>query len=820
MLLCNFATRTHKLLYLHGKNMGKKKKPTKKSTLKQSTFKSKVIKIMWIGFGAISLISILIFGLIAVGAIGYIPPIDQLENPIDKYASQLYSSDGEVLSTYSQSKENRVFVTYDELSPHLINALIATEDIRFYSHSGIDMYALARAIVKRGILQQKSGGGGSTITQQLAKLLYSPNAASAFERILQKPIEWVIAVKLENFYTKEEILNLYLNKYDFNYNAVGIKSAAKTYFNKLPSELSIEESAMLIGMCKNSSLYNPVRRPELTKQRRNVVLKQLEKSDHITKSEKETLQQKDIVLDFKRSGHRDGLAPYFRQYLAGIMMSKKPERKNYTASWLNQQFIEDSLSWETNPLYGWCYKNKKSDDSFYNIYTDGLKIYSTIDSRMQRHAEEAVEEHVGGTLQPQFTREKAGRSYAPYSRSVSDKVDGLIQMAMRQTDRYRDLKKEGKNEEEIVALFKNEEAEMKVFSWEKGEIDTIMTPWDSIKYHKNFLRAGFMAMNPVTGHVKAYVGGPNFSFFQYDMVTKGKRQIGSTIKPFLYTLAMEEGMTPCDRMLHVAQTLTTETGELWTPRNPGAKLVGESVSIKWGLQNSSNWVTAYLMKLFSPYAFARLLHSFGLESPIDPVVSLALGPCDASVEEMVKGYSAFVNRGIRIDPLYVARIEDSYGNIISTFVPQMKEVFSESASFKMLDMLRSVVDGGTGGRLRFRYNLKGQMGGKTGTTQNNSDGWFMSFSPEIVVGAWVGGEERAIHFDNMAQGQGASMALPIHGLFYQKIYADPNLKIKDNGVFEVPEEFQNPCSDSSQSAIDYDEFRTKKPTIGIDDMFD
>ena len=804
--------------------MGKKKIYTKKSIKKKSSTKRSIIKAMWIAFvGAISLV-VLVFGLIAVGAIGYLPPIDQLENPIDKYASQLYSSDGEVLSTYSQSKENRVFVKYDELSPHLINALIATEDIRFYSHSGIDVYALARAVIKRGILQQKSGGGGSTITQQLAKLLYSPSAESTFERILQKPIEWVIAVKLEKFYTKEEILNLYLNKYDFNYNAVGIKSAAKTYFNKLPSELNIEESSMLVGMCKNSSLYNPVRRPELTQQRRNVVLKQLEKSNHITKSQKDSLQQIDIELDFNRSGHREGLAPYFRQYLAGIMMSKKPERKNYSASWLQQQYKEDSISWETNPLYGWCYKNKKSDGSYYNIYSDGLKIFSTIDSRMQKHAEESVREHVGGYLQPQFTKEKTGRSYAPYSRSVSDKVDGLIQMAMRQTDRYRDLKKQGESEEDIVKFFRNEEVEMKVFSWEKGEIDTIMTPWDSIRFHKGFLRAGFMAMSPVTGHVKAYVGGPDFSFFQYDMVNTGKRQIGSTIKPFLYTLAMEEGMTPCDPMLHVPQTLVTENPEnpLWTPNNPGAKKVGEQVTIKWGLQNSSNWVTAYLMKLFSPYAFARLLHSFGLESPIDPVVSLALGPCDASVSEMVKSYTAFTNRGIRIDPLYVTRIEDSYGNIISTFVPNNKEVFSESASFKMLDMLRSVIDGGTGGRLRFRYNLKGQMGGKTGTTQNNSDGWFMSFTPEIVAGAWVGGEERSIHFDTMAWGQGASMALPIHGLFYQKIYADPELNMKDDGVFEVPEEYQNPCIDANTSGVyqDYEDYNNQNSNIGIDDMFD
>ena len=438
---------------------------------------------------------------------------------------------------------------------------------------------------------------------------------------------------------------------------------------------------------------------------------------------------------------------------------------------------------------------------------------------MQMHAEDAVREHVGETLQRQFTNEKKGRSYAPYSRAVSDKVDGLLKMAMKQTGRYRDLRKEKKSEEEIIDFFKNEKIEMKVFSWEKGEIDTIMTPMDSIRYHKGFLRAGFMAMSPVTGHVKAYVGGPNFTFFQYDMVTQGKRQIGSTIKPFLYTLAMEEGKTPCNTMLHVAQTLQTETGELWTPRNAGASRVGEHVTIKWGLQNSSNWVTAYLMSLYSPYAFARLLQSFGLKTPTDPVVSLALGPNDASVEEMVTAYSAFANRGIRVEPIYVSSIEDSHGNTISTFTPKIKEVFSESSSYKMLDMLKSVVDGGTAGRLRFRYNLKGEMGAKTGTTQNNSDGWFMSFTPEIVAGAWVGGEERSIHFDSMAQGQGARSALPIHGLFYQKIYADKDLKIKDNGVFVIPEEYSDPCKNGDETNIIEEGDEKSRPKIGIDDLF-
>jgi penicillin-binding protein 1A len=792
--------------------MGKRKKSKQNNS---SESKQNVIKWMWEIYGFLLILGILIFGLISVGAIGYIPNIEELENPIDKYASQVVSTDGQLLFTFSQNKENRIFVKYSDLSPHLIDALIATEDIRFYKHSGIDVIGLGRAIVKTLLLQQEDSGGGSTITQQLAKLLYSPKAGNKLQRMMQKPIEWVIAVKLERYYSKDEIINLYLNKYDFNYNAVGIESAARTYFNKKPAELNIQESAMLIGMLKNSSLYNPIRRPELTLQRRNVVIEQMRKAGYLSRQEADSLKQTPLNVDFNRLSHVDVPAPYFRQYLGMIMMANKPDKRDYPATWQRQQFIEDSIAWETNPLYGWCHKNKKTDGSDYNIYTDGLKIYSTIDSRMQKYAEESVKEYLGGYLQPLFDKEKAGKKYAPFSSDVSNKVEDLMANAMRQTDRYRGMKKAGYSEEEILRYFKNEEVEMKVFSWEKGEIDTVMTPWDSIRYHKSFLRSGFMAMDPYTGHVKAYVGGPDFKFFKYDMVSTGKRQIGSTIKPFLYTLAMEEGMTPCDQMLHVPQTLTDENGREWTPQNPGARAVGELVTIKWGLQNSSNWVTAYLMKMFSPYAFARLLKSFGLKSPIDPVVSLALGICDASVSEMVSGYSSFVNKGIRVEPLMVTHIEDSYGNLIATFIPQMHEIFSESTSYKMLDMLKAVIDGGTGSRLRRIYNLKGEMGGKTGTTQNHSDGWFMSFTPSIVAGCWVGGEDRSIHFDRMAYGQGASMALPIHGLFYQKIYADPSLNMSDNGVFEVPPQYKNPCSGTQNYPSEYEEVTTE----GIDDMF-
>ncbi len=799
--------------------MSKKTKSdnSKKSQNKPSN-KTKFVRALWLLFFGVIAFSVIAFSLVSSGVIGYLPPIDQLENPIDKYASQVISADDQLLFTFSESDDNRIFIDYSELSPNLINALVATEDQRYYTHSGIDVVGLGRVVFKTLLFQKESSGGGSTITQQLAKLLYSPRASSKLQRAMQKPIEWIIAVKLERQYTKDEIINLYLNKYDFNYSAIGIKSAAKTYFNKTPYELNIQESAMLIGMLKNSSLYNPVRREDMTKDRRNVVLGQMRKNKFITKQELDSLRQLPIELDFNRVDHISIPAPYYRQHLAKMMMAKKPVRKNY-ASWQSQQFYEDSLSWQTDPLYGWCNKNKKQDGSNYNIYTDGLKIYSTIDSRMQKYAEEAVKEHLGGYLQPHFTREKKGRKYAPYANRVADKVDSFMKTAMRQTDRYRILKKDGWADDKILSNFQDEAVEMKVFSW-SGPIDTVMTPWDSIRYHKSYLRTGFVAMSPLTGHVKAYVGGPDFSFFKYDMVTSGKRQIGSTIKPYLYTLAMEEGMTPCDETIHEPQTLIAETGIPWTPRNANRSRMGESVTIKWGLQNSSNWVTAYLMKLFSPYAFARLLKSFGLKTAVDPVVSLALGPNDASVYEMAGAYTAFVNRGVRIEPVLVTRIEDSYGKVVETFVPDVQEIFSESTSYKMIDMLKGVVDGGTGSRLRRIYNLKGEMGAKTGTSNDNSDAWFMSFSPEIVAACWVGGEEPSIHFDQMVYGQGAAAALPIHGLFYQKVYADTTLPYKDNGVFEIPEEYRNPCVDQKRYSSDfYQSNNSVSEGEGIDDMF-
>lgn len=773
-----------------------------------------ILKFFWIGYVIIIGFVAFIFIAIANGTIGYMPPVEQLENPIDKYASQLISTDGKVLGVYANSKDNRIFVTYNDLSPHLVKALVATEDVRFSSHSGIDAIGLLRAVVKRGLLFQKSGGGGSTITQQLAKQLFSPSAENIMERLFQKPIEWVIAVQLERYYTKEEIVNMYLNKFDFLYNAVGIQSAARVYFGVAPKNLKIEEAATLVGMCKNPSYYNPVRYNERAKSRRNTVLNQMRKAGYISEAECDSLSQLPLKLHFVRMDHKDGLAPYFREYLRLVLTAKKPSKSDY-AAWQSQKFSDDSLAWATNPLYGWCNKNKKSDGSFYNLYTDGLKIYTTIDARMQQYAEDAVREHMGGTVQPAFFREQKGRKDSPFSNDVSEEqVEQILERSMRQTDRYRNLKKQGLSDKEIRREFQKP-VDMRVFSW-GGIVDTTMSPWDSIRYHKSYLRASFMAMDPRTGHVKAYVGGIDYNVFQYDMVTGGRRQIGSTMKPYLYSLAMLEGISPCDEMLHVQQQLVDELGRPWVPRNSMTKREGEMVTIQWGLQNSSNWVTAYLMKQLSPYTLVRLLHSYGIRGAIDPVVSMCLGTPDISVAEMVSGYSVYPNKGIRMEPLFVTRIEDTNGNTLVSFNSNMNEVLTEEAACKMLYMLKSVIDGGTGSRVRYRYGIKAPMGGKTGTTQNNSDGWFMGFTPSLVGGCWVGGEDRSIHFTRMSEGQGASMALPIYGLFMQKVYADKSLGYSETENFDIPARYSNPC----QTATDEDVAGpTPDDTDGIDRIF-
>ncbi len=771
----------------------------------------KIIKALWVFLAAMVLLCVVIFASISYGWIGYMPPVEELENPNYKFATEVLSEDGKVLGTWSLSKENRIYTAYNELSPNIVNALIATEDVRFADHSGIDMKALVRAVVKRGLLFQKNAGGGSTITQQLAKQLFTDEVAkNSLQRLFQKPIEWVIAVKLERYYTKEEILSMYLNKFDFLNNAVGIKTAAYTYFGREPKDLTIEEAATLVGMCKNPSLYNPVRFNERSKGRRDVVLSQMEKADYLTEEERDSLQALPLKLAYHRVDHKEGLATYFREYLRGMMTAGKPDRSEYRA-WQKQKYYEDSLNWETNPLYGWCAKNKKKDGSNYNIYTDGLKIYTTIDSRMQKYAEEAVEEHLGGYLQPQFFKEKKGRKSAPYSKNLTaEQVAQILDRSMKQTDRYRLMKEAGASEVEIRKAF-NTKQEMTVFSW-TGDKDTIMTPMDSIKYYKHFLRAGFMSMDPINGYVKAYVGGPNYTNFQYDMAMVGRRQVGSTIKPYLYALAMENGFSPCDQVRHVEQTLIDENGTPWTPRNANNKRYGEMVTIKWGLANSDNWVTAYLMSKLNPYALTGLIHNFGVRNrEIVPSVSLSLGPCEISVGEMVSAYTAFANKGIRVAPLFVTRIEDSDGNVISTFTPQMEEVISASTAYKMLVMLRAVINEGTGGRVRRLGVPTADMGGKTGTTNFNADGWFMGFTPSLVSGVWVGGEDRDIHFDGMAYGQGASLALPVWTKYMKKVFDDKSLGYDEKERFKLPEGF-DPCAEAGSEGVVVEE-------PGLDELF-
>ena len=732
------------------------------------------------------------FWAISEGKIGYMPPIEDLQNPINRYATQVYSADGELMGTWSISRENRVLVGYSELSPWLVKALVATEDARFYEHSGIDFYALGRAIVKRGIMGQKNAGGGSTITQQLAKQLFSDVAHSTMERALQKPIEWVIAVKLERNYTKDEIISMYLNYFDFLHNAVGIKTAANTYFSKEPSELTITEAATLIGLCKNPSYFNPVRYEERALDRRNVVLGQMLKADYITPEQYDSCCQVPMNLKFHVADHNDGIATYFRGFLSRYMMAKRPNRNDYP-EWNYVKYVIDSLNWETDPLCGWCNKHTKRDGTHYNIYTDGLKVYTTIDSRMQRYAEDACYEHVVKGLQPEFNKANKLKPNAPYSRNLTpDEVKKILQRNVRQSERYRVMKNEGYSDEEINKAF-HTRIPMTIFTYH-GEVDTTMTPMDSIRYYKSFLRTGFYSMEPQTGAVKAYVGGLDFQHFAYDMATEGRRQVGSTIKPFLYSLAMENGMTPCDEVPNVQETYIV-AGKPWTPRNGSRARYGEMVTLKWGLQQSNNWISAYLMMhRLTPEGFVTLLRNYGIMNPeIHPSPALCLGPCEITVSEMVSAYTAFVNHGIRSSPMYVTRIVDNEGNVLEEFKPRMNEVISSESADKMLYMLRAVVDGGTGGRLRFRYNLTAPIGGKTGTTNSNSDGWFMGVTPNLVSGCWVGGDDRDIHFDSMTYGQGASMALPIFALYMKKVYADGNLPYTQDDQFDMPEGF-DPCS--------------------------
>lgn len=713
------------------------------------------------------------FWLISAGKLGFMPTFEELENPNNRFASEVYFADGPIMNRYFE-KENRKYIEYREIPQSVIDALIATEDVRFYDHSGIDVRGLFR--VAKGLLTANtSAGGGSTISQQLAKMLFPRESdLNVFELAIRKFREWVIAVRLEKSYTKEEILTMYLNKYDFLNLAVGISSAADIYFQVPLDSLKVEQAAMLVGMAKNSSYYNPVRRPELTLNRRNVVLSQMYKYDKITREECDSLKQLPLGLNFKRVDHKEGLATYFREYLRLFMTANKPDRKRYRDL---SQFRLDSIAWETNPLYGWCKKNVKVDGSHYDLYSDGLKIYTTLDSRMQKYAEEAVREHLSQDLQPLFDKEKVKKLRPPFSNDMTPaEIEEVLNRSIRQSERYRVLSKQGMSFKEIRKTF-DQPLKMQVFTW-NGIRDTVMTPLDSIKHYKSFFRSGFMVMQPQTGYIKAYVGGPDYRYFMYDMVSAGKRQVGSTIKPILYTLAMQEGLGPCDKVPNIPQTFILPTGEPWSARG-GTKRQGEMVTLRWGLANSENNISAWVLKQFTPEAVAQMAHKMGITSFIDPVPSVFLGTAEITVKEMVAAYSIFANKGVYNSPLPVYRIEDKYGNVLQEFRPESREVITENTAYLMCNLLEGVVTGGTGVRLRYKYKLMNPMGGKTGTTQKHADGWFMGVTPDLVGGVWVGAEDRSIHFQNLANGQGASMALPIWAKFLLKAYADPRLKMSD-----------------------------------------
>ncbi|MFO7868406.1 MAG: transglycosylase domain-containing protein [Bacteroidales bacterium] len=696
------------------------------------------------------------------------PTIEELENPKTALATEIISADSVVLGNFFN--ENRVEVRFDSINPHIIDALLSTEDIRFYTHSGIDFKALSRVAFKTVVQGKKSSGGGSTISQQLAKLLFPRERfSSSYEIAIRKFREWVIAVKLEKAYTKEEIITLYLNKYDFSHNANGIKIASEVYFNKDQQNLHIQEAAMLIGMLKNSSLFNPVRFPDTTIHRRNVVLHQMLRNDVISQYEFDSLKQLPLNINFHRRNHNYGLAPYFREWLRTSLNADKPDKNNY---WSYEMYKLDSIRWNEDPIYGWCNKNQKAPNVFYDIYKDGLKIYTTIDSRMQKHAEKAMKKHMGETIQPAFDKENRNNSQAPFSYDIpSSLYKSRIQNAIKQSDRYRALKRQSPSWKEVLDIF-NTKVPMRLFSWD-GEIDTVMSPLDSILYMKKFLRSGLLSMEPGSGHVKAYVGGINYKYFKYDHIMQQRRQVGSTFKPFLYTLAMHEGMSPCKQFANVPTSFYIND-TVWTPANADDHRAGKMVSLAWALATSNNYISAKLMQLLQPQPVIDMAHQMGVKTHIDPNPSICLGVADLSLYEMVGAYGTFPNQGIYTQPLFVTHIEDKHGQVISTFSPKQNEAISEETAYTMVNLLENAVNmrGGTSIALRFRHDIQVPLAGKTGTTNDHSDGWYIGFTPELVTGIWVGGEERSIRFRSFRYGQGARMALPMFAHYIEDVIAD------------------------------------------------
>ena len=754
----------------------------------KDTVKKKIIKWFWIIVAAP--FAILILAVTLVGLFAEIPSFEELEHPDNKLATQVIAENGEVLTTFHI--ENRTYVSYEELSPYLVAAAVATEDARFYEHSGIDMKSLARVLVKTILMQDSSQGGGSTITQQLAKTLYPRRQVnsripgwSAVVMVQTKLKEWITAVKLERDYTKNEIMDMYLNSIFFGSGAYGVKAASETFFSKEPADLTVEEAALLVGMVNKPTRYNPVLNPDYSLQRRNFVLGQMERNGYLTEAERDSLCNIPIQLQYQVLDHNAGLAPYFRDMLRRDMNAEKPERSEYQYA---EDYAQDSLRWREDPIYGWLNKNRKPDGSSYDLDRDGLRIYTTINYKMQQYAEEAVDEYLGGHLQHLFDQEVRWKRNKPFANSVDDKTaEMLMQQARRWSDRYRLQHRAGKSDAEIYAQF-SEPARMRVFAWnDKGYVDTTMTPDDSIRYYKSILRCGFVAIEPGTGHVKAYVGGPDYRYFKYDNVSQGKRQIGSTVKPFLYTLAMQEGMTPCDKVVNLPQTFVLYDGTTWTPRSTDrAEYIGQTVTLRWGLSRSSNNISAYLMKEFGPSALAAMMRQMGISTHIDEVYSLCVGPAEVNVFDMVSAYNTFPSHGTYVYPQYVTRITDSEGVEIGRYSTRKREAISEQTAYLMVDLMKAVIKEGTGTRLRSVYGLKGEIAGKTGTTNDNSDGWFIGYTPNITAGVWVGGEDRQVHFNSLALGSGSNMSLPIWGIWMKKCLADPTIGWSEFDTFAPP----------------------------------
>ena len=749
------------------------KKASKKQTVKEQRSFKKYILWFWGIIGGGVLLVALIFLLASWGVFGKLPSFEILESPDTNLASEVISSDGKTLGKY-YFEDNRTPVDFEELPDHLVNALIATEDERYYEHSGIDARGTLRAVVFLG-----TRGGASTISQQLAKQLFTDKVSSNIgERIIQKIKEWIIALRLEQQYTKEEIIAMYFNIYDFGNQADGIRSAARIYFGKEPNELEVDESAMLVGMFKNSSLYNPRRNPVGVTNRRNVVFEQMYKNDFINEVQLDTLKAAPLEIDYHPESHREGIATYFREYLR---------------DWLG--------TWTSDP------KNFRPDGEKYNIYLDGLKIFTTIDSRMQKYAEEAVSAHMA-KLQAEFfvQNTKERNKTAPFHDLTPEETEKVIENSMRRSERWRHMRDDlGKSSEEILASFKVEKP-MRIFSW-KGEIDTVMTPLDSLRYYKHFLQTGMMSMDPQSGHVKAWVGGINYKHFQYDHVKQGRRQVGSTFKPFVYATAIDQlHLSPCDKLPDIYTCIEAHKyGNLepWCPKNSNGKYSGEMITLKEALAKSVNTITARLMDKVGPQPVVNLIQRMGVESPVLPVPSIGLGTPDLSVYEMVGAFGTFANKGVYVKPVMITRIEDKNGTVLYESVPETRDVLSPEVAYTTVKLMEGVTQSGSGARLRGNYAKNQQMykeiitgypyeftnpiAGKTGTTQNQSDGWFMGMVPNLVTGVWVGGEDRSIHFAGIRYGQGASMALPIWGVYMKKCYADEDLAISKD-AFEVPED--------------------------------